>query len=188
MDGIGKSPDRFFFPYSRKREKIGLGTRLAMAASFLTLARPLVLVTGMLCLSGAYAAPLHSYESRGASTAGLKEKLVSSSEQLGLGQDESCEMCRVVSTVLDLYLEGKAREEDVAKLVAQICIILQIEDQNVCDLVVEEFKVWRMQLATVASYNVRQQLAISYELTQLQCLPCKTENVCVQCITESVAI
>lgn len=53
----------------------------------------------------------------------------------------SCEACKLVSDALEIYLKGKRTEEDIAKLVAQICIVLQIEDENVCDLVMEEFKV-----------------------------------------------
>ena len=52
-----------------------------------------------------------------------------------------CDFCRVVSTVLELYLEGGAQEEEIAKLIGVFCVLLEIEDQNVCDLVVEEFKV-----------------------------------------------
>lgn len=53
----------------------------------------------------------------------------------------SCEVCKVVSSVLELYLERGDQEEDIVKLMAKLCILFGIETDNVCNLAVEEFKV-----------------------------------------------
>ena len=67
-----------------------------------------------------------------------------------------CDFCRVVSTVLELYLEGGAQEEEIAKLIGVFCVLLEIEDQNVCDLVVEEFKVqWTCIIIIESRHGMR---------------------------------
>ena len=55
--------------------------------------------------------------------------------------DFSCELCKVVSSLLEVILEGNSIEEVIARLSAEYCILRKIEDKTVCDLIVEEFKV-----------------------------------------------
>lgn len=56
--------------------------------------------------------------------------------------DFSCEVCTLVSEVLQFILDTGASEEEVAKYLAlPLCTLLKIEDENVCSLVVEEYKV-----------------------------------------------
>ena len=55
--------------------------------------------------------------------------------------DLDCEVCKIVSSMLELSLEKNSTEEDIVELAAKLCILLQIEDKNVCDLIVQEFKV-----------------------------------------------
>lgn len=57
-----------------------------------------------------------------------------------VGQSLECTACKVISGILEDLLELDTPEEDVAKLIREICIAEKIEDENVCSLVVEEFK------------------------------------------------
>ena len=57
-----------------------------------------------------------------------------------VGTSLECETCKLFSGVLADFLEKGGPEEDVAKLAKVFCILLKIEDKNVCDSVVEEFK------------------------------------------------
>ena len=59
----------------------------------------------------------------------------------GVSLDFSCELCKVVSSLLEVILEGNSIEEVIARLSAEYCILRKIEDKTVCDLIVEEFKV-----------------------------------------------
>ncbi len=64
-----------------------------------------------------------------------------------LGESLECAACKVVSNILEIILEQDTPEEDIAKLIRAICIVGKIEDENVCNLVVEEFK---QEVLTVA--------------------------------------
>ena len=64
-----------------------------------------------------------------------------------VGISLECETCKLFSGVLADFLEKDGPEEDVAKLVKVFCILLKIEDENVCNSVVEEFKQWVLTVA-----------------------------------------
>ena len=51
-----------------------------------------------------------------------------------------CEACKIFSNLLEAFLIEDKPEEDVANLVKAFCVWKKIEDKNVCDSVVEEFK------------------------------------------------
>ena len=53
----------------------------------------------------------------------------------------SCDLCKVVSSVLELYLEKDSSEEKIEEAVGEICFLLKIEDKRVCDAAMLEFKV-----------------------------------------------
>jgi hypothetical protein len=53
----------------------------------------------------------------------------------------NCELCKVVSTVLELYLEEGENEEEIEKVIGEICTLLKIEDERVCNAAMVEFKV-----------------------------------------------
>lgn len=52
----------------------------------------------------------------------------------------SCELCKVVSSALEVYLEQEGNEEEVEKVLGEICTLLRIEDKYVCDSMVAVFK------------------------------------------------
>ena len=52
----------------------------------------------------------------------------------------TCAFCKVVSSILRYILDKEGPEEEVARLIAKICIYAKYADQNVCNLGVEEFK------------------------------------------------
>ena len=58
-----------------------------------------------------------------------------------LGASFNCELCKVVSSVLELYLEEGSTEEEIEEVIGQICILLEIQDENVCNSAMREFKV-----------------------------------------------
>lgn len=53
----------------------------------------------------------------------------------------SCELCKVVSSVLELYLEEDDSEEEIETILSELCVLLKIEDAHVCNSAVKEFKV-----------------------------------------------
>lgn len=53
----------------------------------------------------------------------------------------NCELCKVVSSLLELYLERDSSEEAIEELIGEICFLLKIEDKRVCDAAMVEFKV-----------------------------------------------
>ena len=59
----------------------------------------------------------------------------------GIMFDFECELCKIVSSALELYMEKNSTEEYLAEFLTKFCIVTRIEDKNVCDLVVQEFKV-----------------------------------------------
>ena len=64
-----------------------------------------------------------------------------------IGESLECAACKLASSILEIVLEQDTPEEDIARLARAICIIEKIEDENVCSLVVEEFK---QEVLTVA--------------------------------------
>lgn len=53
----------------------------------------------------------------------------------------TCDACKIIVDTLDkLFVENKT-EDEIVDVITDICIDLQIEDRNVCTLVVKEFKV-----------------------------------------------
>lgn len=74
----------------------------------------------------------------------VKPDLLSSLRRLGVGEDLGCELCRAVSSLLETALGGNKTKEDIARLIAQVCILMHQQgiDENVCNHIVEEFKVW----------------------------------------------
>ena len=55
-------------------------------------------------------------------------------------QSLECTVCKLASSILEAILEQDRSEDEVGDLVKAVCIILEIEDKNVCDGIVEEFK------------------------------------------------
>jgi hypothetical protein len=60
-----------------------------------------------------------------------------------------CELCKVVSTALEVILDDKDSEEEIAKVAGQICTLFKIEDKNICDSATMEFKVHNLWLWSV---------------------------------------
>lgn len=56
------------------------------------------------------------------------------------GMNFNCMFCKAVSSVLETILREDGPEEDVARFIAKICVLLKVEDLYVCNRVVEEFK------------------------------------------------
>ena len=59
----------------------------------------------------------------------------------GRPADLECEACKIIVAALQDLLEKNSSEEEIVKVITTICIDLKIEDENVCTLVVPEFKV-----------------------------------------------
>lgn len=53
----------------------------------------------------------------------------------------TCDACKIVVGVLDVLFMENRTEDDIVEAATYICIVLNIEDRNVCTLVVKEFKV-----------------------------------------------
>ena len=68
----------------------------------------------------------------------------------GLG----CETCRVAASVLQFLFRANATEEEMEKALIKFCIDQKIEDDNVCNLVVREFKVYNIQRSKAKSFVV----------------------------------
>ncbi len=57
-----------------------------------------------------------------------------------------CDICEGVVAVAQDLFESNKTEDEVAEFITNVCIVLKIEDRNVCSLVIPEFKVCvRMQ-------------------------------------------
>ena len=52
-----------------------------------------------------------------------------------------CESCKILMGVLQGLMLQNASEDEIVNVVTKVCIELKIEDENVCNLVVLEFKV-----------------------------------------------
>lgn len=59
-----------------------------------------------------------------------------------------CESCKIIVGVLQQLLTGNATEDEICNIIARICVDLKVEDQNVCNQIVVEFKVFSMRVAT----------------------------------------
>ena len=57
--------------------------------------------------------------------------------------DLECEVCKIMVDALQHLLLSNSTEDEVVDVITKLCIDLQIQDQNVCTLVVREFKVER---------------------------------------------
>ena len=84
--------------------------------------------------------PLGSYPSRYVVNA-LSAKLA----DLRDPADLDCESCKIIVGVLQQLMMRNATEDEITHIIARICIDLKIEDQNVCNLIVVEFKVHSVQ-------------------------------------------
>lgn len=62
--------------------------------------------------------------------------------------DLDCESCKIIVGVLQQLMMRNATEDEITHIIARICIDLKIEDQNVCNMIVVEFKVYSMRAAT----------------------------------------
>lgn len=56
--------------------------------------------------------------------------------------DLECETCKIVVELIQELLMQNTTEHDIVNVVTRVCIDLKIEDENVCTLVVREFKVY----------------------------------------------
>ena len=62
----------------------------------------------------------------------------------------TCDVCKIIVDVIDQsFIENKTQDE-IVELATAICIDLQIEDRNVCTLVVKEFQVAQYKPAHLA--------------------------------------
>ena len=52
-----------------------------------------------------------------------------------------CDTCKVIAAVLQDLLLTNPSEADIEKFVTNVCLLLKIEDKNVCTGIVLEFKV-----------------------------------------------
>lgn len=58
----------------------------------------------------------------------------------------TCEACKLIVDTLDvLFMENKT-QDDIVDVITTICIDLNIQDRNVCTLVVKEFQVVTVQI------------------------------------------
>jgi len=81
----------------------------------------------------AHAAPIYPRDGLGEVPLNSRETAAASSF--------SCELCKVVSGALELFLEEESSEEEIEKVIAEVCILLKIEDARVCKAAIVEFKV-----------------------------------------------
>ena len=56
--------------------------------------------------------------------------------------DLECESCKIIVGILQELMLQNASENEIVDVITRICIDLKIEDNNVCTLVVPEFKVY----------------------------------------------
>ena len=113
---------------------------ISISLEFLLLA-----AVGLLCwVTAAEAAPI-TMPRQGLLKTGQKLQETSTSFQ--------CEFCKVVSSVLELYLEEDDSEEEIEKILSELCILLKIEDANVCNSAVMEFKVCVLALIMSGSLS-----------------------------------
>ena len=57
------------------------------------------------------------------------------------GSGLECDACRIIVDAIDTLFSENKTTEDIVAVITDICIELQIEDRNVCTLVVKEFQV-----------------------------------------------
>ena len=56
----------------------------------------------------------------------------------------SCDVCRTVSSALELYLEEERSEEEITQVLAGLCVLFRINDKHLCDAFVKEYKVGKL--------------------------------------------
>ena len=64
-------------------------------------------------------------------------------ERLQSGQQSrlTCDVCKIVTGILDVLFLQNATDKDIVDVVTNLCIDFDIEDRNVCMLVIKEFQV-----------------------------------------------
>ena len=87
-----------------------------------------------------------------------KADIIELQSPTGVEESLECEACKVFSNLLEIFLEQNSPEEDVAKLIKVICIVEKIEDENVCNSIVEEFKQEVLTVAYTISLGRAKQL------------------------------
>ena len=87
-----------------------------------------------------------------------KADIIALQSPTGVEESLECEACKVFSSLLEIFLEQNRPEEDVAKLIKVICIVEKIEDENVCNSIVEEFKQEVLTVAYTISLGRAKQL------------------------------
>ena len=70
----------------------------------------------------------------------------------------TCDACKIVVRVMDVLFMENRTQDDIVEAITYLCIVLKIEDRNVCTLVVKEFQVLYIQL--LKELHVRQWYAI----------------------------
>lgn len=84
----------------------------------------------------------------------LKNDAENAKEQLNsVMLDFNCTFCKEISSILETFLMEDGPKEDVARFVAGLCIYMKMEDENVCNLVVEEFKEEILTIAYIVSFG-----------------------------------
>lgn len=53
----------------------------------------------------------------------------------------SCEVCKTVSSALELYLQEEHSEDEITEVLAGLCVLFKISDKHLCDAFVKEYKV-----------------------------------------------
>ena len=70
-----------------------------------------------------------------------KQLLSAVSEKAGRQSGLTCDLCKAAAGVLDELFLRNSTQDEIVKVITYICITFDIEDTNVCTLVVKEFQV-----------------------------------------------
>ena len=63
--------------------------------------------------------------------------------QSGQRSELTCDVCKIVTGILDVLFLQNATDKDIVDVATALCIDFDIEDRNVCTLVIKEFEVSR---------------------------------------------